>query len=70
MRDDLDDSQRKLMAVFEEFKARTGKTPMFCNENGRVFVHRDIRKKLDEPGNEAALEFLRYMQRMGVTKRG
>lgn len=65
---ELEDSSKKLAAILTEFKARTGKTPLFEDEKGIVSIHREARATLDEPGNEAALEFFRFMQRKGITK--
>ena len=63
-----EESGRRLMYLVEEVKQRIGEAPLQFNEEGDVFMHPDLARKLNEPGNEGALEFLRYMQRNGIAK--
>jgi hypothetical protein len=58
------------MSITEEVKAAIGEAPLWIREDGEVFMHPDLSRKLHEPGNEGPLEFLRYMKRSGTTKHG
>ena len=46
------------MEILGEVKSRTGEAPLYITEDGEAFVHPDVARKLDEPGNEGPLEFL------------
>ncbi len=56
----------RLMGILGEVKSRTGEAPLYITEDGEAFVHPDVARRLDEPGNEGPLEFLQYMKRVGV----
>jgi len=57
---------QRLMEILGEVKSRTGEAPLYITEGGEAFVHPDVARKLDEPGNEGPLEFLQYMKRAGI----
>lgn len=57
---------QRLMEILGEVKSRTGEAPLHITEDGEAFVHPDVARKLDEPGNEGPLEFLQYMKRVGA----
>ena len=58
----------RLNAILQEIKDKIGDAPLYVDEDGEVFAHPDLIQKLNEPGNEGPLEFLRYMQRTGITR--
>jgi len=57
---------QRLLEILGEVKTRTGEAPLYITEEGEAFVHPDVARKLDEPGNEGPLEFLQYMKRVGI----
>jgi hypothetical protein len=59
---------RRLREIADEVKEKVGEAPLIFNEEGAVFMHPALAAKLEEPGNEGPMEFLRYMKRMGITK--
>lgn len=61
-----DEFGRRLTVIFDEFKEKTGEAALYITEDGEYFVHPEVRRRLDEPGNEGPLEFLRFMQRNGM----
>jgi len=58
----------RLNAILKEVKDRIGDAPLQITEDGEFFVHPDVSQKLNEAGNEGPLEFLRFMQRNGVSE--
>jgi hypothetical protein len=63
---DWNESGQRLNAILEEIKNKIGDAPLYVTEDGKFFVHPDVSRILNEPGNEGPLEFLRYMQRNGI----
>lgn len=63
-----EESSRRLSMIVKEVKERVGEAPLCFNEKGEVFMHPELARTLAQPGNEGALEFLKYMQRNGITK--
>lgn len=61
-------SGERLHAILKEVKEEINDAPFQVTEDGRFFLHPLLAKKLNEPGNEGPLEFLRYMQRNGIAK--
>lgn len=59
---------RRLTELLEDMKEKTGDAALYVDEDGEVFMHPELVEKLNEPGNEGPLEFLRYMKRTGMTK--
>lgn len=57
---------QRLLEILGEVKTRTGEAPLYITEEGEAFVHPDVARKLDKPGNEGPLEFLQYMKRVGI----
>jgi hypothetical protein len=51
------DAQR-LSALIREVADSIGEAPVGINENGEVFVHPDLARELDKPGNEVLSEML------------
>ncbi len=58
----------RLSAILKEVKDRTGEAPLYVDEDGEFFVHPDVSQKLNEAGNEGPLEFLKFMQRNGMSE--
>ena len=65
---DWEEWGRRLRNIVGEVKEKVGEAPLCFNEKGEVFMHPDLARKLNELGNEGPLEYLRYMQRNGITK--
>jgi hypothetical protein len=65
---DWNDSGARLNAILGEIKEKIGDAPLYVDEDGKFFVHPDVTRILNQPGNEGPLEFLRYMQRNGIGK--
>lgn len=65
---DWEEWGRRLMSIAEDVKTKIGEAPLWIREDGEVFMHPDLSRKLHEPGNEGPLEYLRYMKRSGITK--
>jgi|GEM_PF-4753232 len=65
---DWEESGRRLMNIAEQVKEKIGEAPLQFSESGEVFIHPDLARKLNEPGNEGPREFLRHMQRTGTFK--
>lgn len=65
---DWEECGRRLMQIAKEVKEKVGETPLLFNDEGEVFLHPDLARKLNEPGNEGPLEFLKYLKRTGITK--
>ena len=57
---------RRLTDILQEAKERTGEPPLCITEEGKAFVPPDVLQKLNEPGNEGPLEFLKYMKQMSI----
>lgn len=62
------ESGARLNAILQEIKDKIGDAPLYVDEDGGFFVHPDVSRILNEPGNEGPLEFLRFMQRNGFGK--
>jgi hypothetical protein len=65
---DWEEWGRRLRSIAEEVKQKIGEAPLWFNEEGDVFMHPDLVRKLEEHGNEGPMEFLLYMKRSGITK--
>lgn len=66
--DDWQESGRRLLQILQEVKEKVGESPMRISENGEVFLHPEANRILHEPGNEGPLEFLRCIERTGITE--
>jgi hypothetical protein len=56
----------RLNTILQEIKDKIGDAPLYVDEDGKFFVHPEVSRILNEPGNEGPLEFLRLMQRNGL----
>jgi hypothetical protein len=56
----------RLTAILKEVTEKTGEAALYVTEEGEFFIHPDVSRKLDEPGNEGPLELLRFMKRNGI----
>lgn len=66
---DWQESGRRLLQILKEVKENIGESPMRITEDGVVFLHPDVNRILHEPGNEGPLEFLRCIERTGITEK-
>lgn len=64
---DWQESGRRLLQILQDVKEKLGESPMRITEEGEVFLHPDANRILHEPGNEGPLEFLRCIERTGIT---
>lgn len=48
----------RLMAIINDVAGRTGKAPVGYNDQGEIFVHPDLKRELQKPGNEELIEML------------
>lgn len=62
------ESGARLNAILERVKNKIGDAPLYVTEDGEFFVHPDVSRILNEPGNEGPLEFLKFMQRNRVAE--
>jgi hypothetical protein len=65
--DDWQESGRRLLQILKEVKERVGESPMRITENGEVFLHPEADRTLHQHGNEGPLEFLRCIERTGIS---
>ena len=49
---------RRLSALINEVADHVGEAPVGFNENGEVFVHPELARELEKPGNEVLSEML------------
>jgi hypothetical protein len=58
----------RLYEILKEVKKQIGGAPYMVTEEGRLFMHPLLAKKLNEPGNEGPLEYLQYLRLKGIQK--
>ena len=61
---EFEESGRRLQEILAEVKEKIGEAPVWFREDGEAFMHPDLAQKLNEPGNEGAMDFLRYLKRL------
>jgi hypothetical protein len=66
---DWQESGQRLLQILKEVKEKVGESPMRITEAGEVYLHPEVNRILHEPGNEGPLEFLRCIERTGISER-
>jgi hypothetical protein len=66
---DWQESGQRLLQILQQVKEKVGESPMRITEDGQVFLHPDMDRVLHQPGNEGPLEFLRCIERTGISEK-
>lgn len=54
----IEENAQRLSALIKRVADRVGEAPVGIDENGKVFVHPELARELEEPGNEVLSEML------------
>lgn len=65
---EFEQSGKRLQEILNEVGTEVGEAPLHIDSDGKVFVHPILTKKLQEPENAGALDYLKYMQQSGIAK--
>lgn len=65
---DWQESGLRLLQILRDLKEQVGEAPMRITEDGKVLLHSDAERILNEPANAGPLEFLRCIERTGIVK--
>jgi len=63
-----EESGQRLSSLMEEVHKQIGEAPLCVTDEGEVYIHPDLSQRLHEPDNVGALEYLKYMKRVGIMK--